>query len=111
MKKIVFDVPSLWADHHVLEVRAALAGLEGVEDVYASSAWNQVMVTIDPAEVDSAAIDTALAEAGYPVGEGGVPIVVEPTEMRRDPHWETLGVRLAATSEIDREMAGEFRRY
>lgn len=111
MKKMVFDVPSLWADHHVLEARKALVNLEGVEDVYASSAWNQVMVTVDPEKVESAAIEKALAEAGYPVGEGGVPVLVEPTRIRRDPHWESLGVRLAATSEIDREMAGEFRRY
>jgi copper chaperone CopZ len=111
MDKVVFDVPSLWADHHVLKLREALGKLEGVEDVYASSAWKQVMVAYDPTEVDDAAIQEALAEAGYPVGEGGVPVLVEPTEIRRDPQWETLGVRLAATSEVDREMAGEFRRY
>lgn len=111
MEKVILDVPSLWADHHVLKVRDALTKLEGVEDVYASSAWQQVMVAYDSAKVDSAAIEEALAEAGYPVGEGGVPILVEPTEIRRDPHWDVLGVRLAATSEVDREMAGEFRRY
>ncbi len=111
MDKVVFDVPSLWADHHVLTVREVLRELEGVEDVYASSAWKQVMVTYDGTKVDDAAIQEALAEAGYPVGEGGVPVVVEPTKIRRDPQWETLGIRLAATSEVDREMAGEFRRY
>jgi copper chaperone CopZ len=111
MEKVVFDVPSLWADHHVLKVRDALSKLEGVEDLYASSAWKQVMVTYDAGKTDDAAIQEALAEAGYPVGEGGVPVLVEPTEIRRDPQWETLGVRLAGTSEIDREMAGEFRRY
>ncbi len=111
MEKLILDVPSLWADHHVLEVRETLVNLEGVEDVYASSAWSQVMVTIDSDKVEVAAIESILAEAGYPVGEGGVPVFVEPTEIRRDPHWETLGVRLAGTSEIDREMAGEFRRY
>lgn len=111
MEKAVFEVPSLWADHHVLNVRDALDKLEGVEEVYASSAWKQVLVTYDSAEVDDAAIQDALAEAGYPVGEGGVPVLVEPTELRRDPQWEKLGVRLAATSEIDLAMAGEFRRY
>ncbi len=111
MEKVVLDVPSLWADHHVLEVREVLVDLEGVEEVYASSAWSQIMVTFDPEKVETAAIERALAGAGYPVGEGGVPVFVEPTAIRRDPHWETLGVRLAATSEIDREMAGEFRRY
>ncbi len=111
MEKVVFDVPSLWADHHVLKLREALVDLEGVEKIYASSAWNQVMVAYDPETVDTAAIEAALGEAGYPVGEGGVPVLVEPTAIRRDPQWESAGVRLAATSEIDREMAGEFRRY
>lgn len=111
MEKVVLDVPSMWADHHVLTAREALSGLEGVEDVYASSAWKQVMVTYDESAVDETAIHEALEKAGYPVGEGGVPILVEPTEIRRDPQWTTLGVRLAATSEIDVQMAGEFRRY
>jgi copper chaperone CopZ len=111
MDKVVFDVPSLWADHHVLKVREALGKLEGVQEVYASSAWKQVLVTYDESQVDDAAIQGALAEAGYPVGEGGVPVLVEPTKIRRDPQWETMGIRLAATSEVDREMAGEFRRY
>ncbi len=111
MEKAVFDVPSMWADHHVLTVREALSELGGVNHVYASSAWKQVMVTYDTTEVDETAIREALGEAGYPVGEGGVPVLIEPTERRRDPHWASLGVRLAATSEVDMEMAGEFRRY
>ncbi|MGD2105473.1 MAG: hypothetical protein PVJ55_10235 [Anaerolineae bacterium] len=111
MEKVVFEVPSLWADHHVLRLRDALGKLEGVEEIYASSAWKQVMVTYDSDKLDGAAIQDAMAEAGYPVGEGGVPVLVEPTELRRDPQWEKLGVRLAATSAIDLEMAGEFRRY
>jgi hypothetical protein len=82
-----------------------------VDEVYASSAWKQVMVMYDSSKIDDTAIQEALAEAGYPVGEGGIPVLVEPTEIRRDPQWERLGIRLAATSDVDREMAGEFRRY
>jgi hypothetical protein len=37
MKKVVLDIPTLWADHHVLKVRDALVNLEGVEEVFASS--------------------------------------------------------------------------
>jgi copper chaperone CopZ len=111
MEKVVYDVPSLWADHHVLKLHEALSKLEGLQDVYASSAWKQVMVEYDASVIDDAVIQETLAEAGYPVGEGGVPILVEPTDIRRDPHWEKLGVRLAGTSDVDREMAGEFRRY
>jgi copper chaperone CopZ len=111
MEKVVLDVPSLWADHHVLKVRDALLKVEGVEDVYASSAWKQVLITYEDGKLDKSAVEEALADAGYPVGEGGVPVVVEATEIRRDPQWDILGVRLAATSEIDQAMAGEFRRY
>jgi copper chaperone CopZ len=105
------DVPALWADHHVLKVRDALTGLQGVDEIYASSAWKQVLVTYDPGAIEPAAIEQALAEAGYPVGEGGVPIVVEPTKLRRDPQWNVLGLRTTETNRVDREMSGEFRRY
>jgi copper chaperone CopZ len=111
MEKAVLDVPTLWADHHVLAVRGALVNLEGVEDVYASSAWKQVLVAYDEARIDQAAIEKALAEAGYPVGEGGTPVLVQPTDIRRDPQWNVLGSRMTETNQADIEMSGEFRRY
>jgi copper chaperone CopZ len=111
MEKAVLDVPTLWADHHVLAVRSALVNLEGVEDVYASSAWKQVLVAYDEARIDQAAIEEALAEAGYPVGEGETPVLVQPTDIRRDPRWEVLGSRMTETNQADIEMSGEFRRY
>ena len=111
MEKVVLDVPTLWADHHVLAVRDVLTNLGGVEDVYASSAWKQVLVAYDAAETDRAAIETALAEAGYPVGEGETPVLVHPTDIRRDPQWEVLGSRVTETNQADLEMSGEFRRY
>ncbi len=111
MEKVVLDVPTLWADHHVLNVRDALVSLEGVEDVYASSAWKQVLVSYDDSKIDQAEVEDTLAAAGYPVGEGGVPVVVQPTEIRRDPQWDVLGLRMSKTNFADLEMSGEFRRY
>ncbi len=111
MKKVVLDVPTLWADHHVLDVRDVLAKLEGIGDVYVSSAWKQVLVNYDADKTDEAKIEKALSEAGYPVGEGRVPILVEPNDIRRDPQWEVLGARLTQTNRADLEMSGEFRRY
>jgi copper chaperone CopZ len=111
MTTVTLDVPTLWADHHVLKVREALVGLEGVEDVYASSAWKQVLVTYNNRKVKRAEIEKALDDAGYPVGKGEVPVVVEPTEIRRDPQWEVLGARSTETNQADLEMSGEFRRY
>jgi copper chaperone CopZ len=111
MTKAVLDVPTLWADHHVLEVREALLNLEGIDDVYASSAWKQVLVTYNNKKAKKADIEKALADAGYPVGQGEVPIVVQPTELRRDPQWAVMGSRMTKTSQADLEMSGEFRRY
>jgi copper chaperone CopZ len=110
MAKATFDVPTLWADHHVLKVREALLNLEGIDDVYASSAWKQVLVTYNK-KTKKANIEKALADAGYPVGQGEVPIVVQPTEIRRDPQWAVMGSRMTKTSQADLEMSGEFRRY
>ena len=111
MEKVVLDVPTLWADHHVLKVRDALGAVEGVDEVYASAAWKQVLVNYDAAKTDQAAIEKALTDAGYPVGEGEVPVLALPTENRKDPQWKDADFRLTVTNEADREMSGEFRRY
>ncbi|MFN2269675.1 MAG: heavy-metal-associated domain-containing protein [Anaerolineae bacterium] len=110
MAKMTLDVPTLWADHHVLKVREALLSLEGVDDVYASSAWKQVLVTYNNKKAKKDDIEKALADAGYPVGKGEVPIVVQPNEIRRDPQWAD-GARMTQTNRVDLEMSGEFRRY
>ncbi len=38
MEKIVLNLPTLYADHHVMILRDALLALDGVSEVYASSA-------------------------------------------------------------------------
>jgi copper chaperone CopZ len=111
MEKMVLDVPNLWADHHVLKVREALTSLEGVEDVYASSAWKQVLVRYDDTRTDRATVERALAAAGYPVGEGGRLMLVQPTGLGRDPQWTILGVRVTKTNQSDLALSGEFRKY
>lgn len=111
MEKTVLDVPALWADHHVLKVREALIGLEGVEDIYASAAWKQVLVTYDSTKTDQEALEKTLAEAGYPIGLGGPRVLAEPGKAHRDPKWATLGFRMTETNRADLEMSGEFRRY
>ena len=110
MAKVTLDVPILWADHHVLKVREALLKLDGVSDVYASSAWKQVLVTYNNKKVKKADIEKALADAGYPVGKGEMGVVVQPSEIRRDPQWAE-GARMTTTQQADLEMSGEFRRY
>ena len=111
MENALFDVPSMYADHHVIAVRQALLALQGVEDVLASSAWQQVQVTYDPSTISPEGISQALEQAGYQVGNGHLPSGPAPAANAKDPAWDALGVRVTQTHQADREMSGEFRRY
>ena len=74
MKKYTFDLPALYADHHVSEVRRILLDVPGVEDVYASSAFKAAEVSVDESKVDEEQLQSVLEEAGY-LGE--LPIETE----------------------------------
>jgi copper chaperone CopZ len=65
MEKKTFDLPTMYADHHVVEVRRILLEMSGVEDVYASSAFQVVEVTYDPEVIPDSQITGKLEEAGY----------------------------------------------
>jgi hypothetical protein len=65
MKTLTLDLPVLYGDHHVLEVRRILQALEGIEDVYASSCFRLAEITYDPARIDPDTIKSRLDEAGY----------------------------------------------
>ena len=101
MEKLVLDVPAMYADHHVLVAREALTQLEGVEQVYASSAWKQIMLSFDPAKASAESIQSALTEAGFPPGEGEPPMLVERYRTGRDPQWDTLSSRVTITHPAD----------
>jgi copper chaperone CopZ len=109
MEKVQFNVPNLWADHHILKVRDVLTQLPGVADVVASSAFRMVAISYDPAVTGPEAITQALTAAGYPVAEEGqgvrgVLAGTQPVPMqdgRRDPAWNRLGMRQFKTDERD----------
>ncbi len=65
MEKLTFEVPAMYGDHHVLEVRRLLSALPGIADIYASSAFQVVEVTYDPQAIDADRIRVCLEEAGY----------------------------------------------
>lgn len=118
MEHTLLTIPKLYADHHVTAVRQVLMALPGVMDVYASSAWQQVQVTYDPAKLSVNDIIRALEQAGYPAGttDDGrrtTETFGPPTSdlRRKDPAWDVLGVRVTTTHRADVEMSGEFRRY
>jgi len=72
MKTETFEAPALYGDHHVTEVRRILLGIEGVTDVYASSAFQTIEVTYDESKINDLEIAVKLDEAGY-LGEWTVP--------------------------------------
>jgi len=65
METITIDVPRMYGDHHVAEVRRIFLAMPGVEDVYASSAFHVARVRIDPAQVSESDLRAQLDEAGY----------------------------------------------
>ena len=71
MEKKTYELPAMYADHHVVEVRRILLEMPGVDDVYASSAFQMAEVTYDPEAVSETAISEKLESAGY-LGEFAV---------------------------------------
>jgi copper chaperone CopZ len=111
MKQLILEMPTMYADHHVLKVREALEGLKGIEEAYASSAWKKLMISYKEKSIKPAEIEDALTKAGYPPGEGETPILVEASsDLRRDPQWEKLGSRVTETNQKDLEISGQSRR-
>jgi copper chaperone CopZ len=110
MERLILSAPAMYADHHVLKVREELFALNGIEDVYASSAWHTVIVPYDPERLAQADIETTMAEAGYGP-ESATPVLAEWGKRFQDPAWKALGARVTQTNEADLRMSGEFRRY
>ncbi len=78
-----FDAPALYGDHHVTEVRQILLALEGVSEVYASSAFHVIEVKFDPTKINAEQITAQLEEAGY-LGEILVPVETGIAVEKRD---------------------------
>ena len=106
MEKVIIDVPAMYADHHVLAVRKLLTQLDGIGDVYASSAFKQVLVQYDPAAIAPEAVTQALQEAGY---TEEMPMPVQ--EKLAEDSWKNGSFRMTKTYLADLTMSGEFRKY
>ncbi|HSL96722.1 MAG TPA: heavy-metal-associated domain-containing protein [Thermoleophilia bacterium] len=105
MDEVVVKLPDLWADHHVLRVREALAGAPGVAAVVASAKDHEARVTFDPAATAPDAVVATLAAAGYEAGE------LAADEARKDkPAWATAP-RVTGTDAADLAMSGDYRKY
>jgi copper chaperone CopZ len=65
MKTKVFELPALFGDHHVTEVRRILLEMQGVQSVYASSSFGIVEVEYDEKKVNDLELQVKLDDAGY----------------------------------------------
>lgn len=72
MTVLTLELPAMYGDHHVVEVRRLLLGLDGVEEVYASSGFRAAEITYNSKQVKKAEITAKLEEAGY-LGELPIP--------------------------------------
>jgi copper chaperone CopZ len=110
MEKVTFNVPAMWADHHVLAVRNALGQLNGVEKVLASAMYKDVLVKYDPAAVNPDTLANTLAEAGYSIGKAPeLPTYPERIDDASD--WFQFQERVTETDLRDLEMSGDHRKY
>jgi copper chaperone CopZ len=108
--KKVFDVPKMYADHHVDAVRNALVKLDGVDNVVASSSFKRVAVSYDPKRLSADAIADALRQAGYGPGEEWeLPRIPEGKEDSSS--WFQTLQRVTVTDQRDLEASGDHRRY
>ncbi|HEX9114926.1 MAG TPA: heavy-metal-associated domain-containing protein [Anaerolineae bacterium] len=108
MERLQLNVPDMYADHHVLKVRAVLGALAPqVQNVVASSAFRVVALDFDPAATSAEAIQGALAEAGYPAAgqPGAINPVVPVQNGQTDPAWDRLGQRISKTDARDTKTA------
>jgi len=71
---LTLELPNMFGDHHVIEVRRLLLEMPGVEKVYASSSFHVVEVTYDEAKLDPDEVEQALDRAGY---KGELPLPAE----------------------------------
>ncbi|HAL60907.1 MAG TPA: hypothetical protein DCP08_00685 [Chloroflexi bacterium] len=110
MEQTTFKVPKMYADHHVKAVRDALLGLDGVEEVMASSAFKIVQVSYDPDLTSPETIEEKLQAAGYGPGEDWEVASVPEGKEDRSPWFQLIG-RVTETNKVDLEMSGEFRLY
>ncbi len=83
METISLDLPTLFGDHHVTEVRRLLLELPGVADVYASSSFQIVEVQFDEMKLAPEQINEVLEKAGY-LGEMPIPVEKGAIEKREN---------------------------
>lgn len=73
MASLSLELPTMFGDHHVVEVRRILFEFDGVSDVYASSGFGVVEVEYNSKKTPKKDLVEALEKAGY-TGESTIPV-------------------------------------
>lgn len=103
MEKVTISVPAMYGDHHVLEVRGLLLKLVGVAEVNASSCFQMVAVTFDPAKVTVPQIKATLEEGGY-LDELSIPMESGTAVSQEAKSGETTFFRHTAAFEQTKQV-------
>jgi copper chaperone CopZ len=93
MKTKVFELPALYGDHHVTEVRRVLLETPGVQDVYASSGFRVVEIQYDETKTNDLELQVKLDDAGY---SGDLLTTIE--SEKAESSGESTGVYLRHTA-------------
>jgi len=67
MVTTTFTAPDISCEHCVATVKKTVGQFAGVQSVDANEQTKVITLTYDPAQVDLAKVENALAEEGYPV--------------------------------------------
>jgi copper chaperone CopZ len=65
MKTTTFELPMMYGDHHVVEVRNLLSTFPGIQEIYASSSFHIVEIQYDETQLSEEEIRDKLDAAGY----------------------------------------------
>ena len=65
MASLSLELPTMYGDHHVIEVRRILLEFDGVTEVYASSGFRAVEVEYNSKKTPKKDLIAALEKAGY----------------------------------------------
>jgi copper chaperone CopZ len=110
MEKTTFNIPAMWADHHVLAVRTVLDQIDGVEGVKASAMYKDAVVEYDPAKVAPETLEAALGAAGYKIAQAPQ-LPTYPERIDDSSDWFSFQERITETDLRDLEMSGDHRKY
>ena len=95
VETIVLGIPRMYGDHHAIAVRQMLVQTPGIQDVWASAAFQRAQIKFDPDVIQSSQIILRLIDAGYPPA----PELANTPDKRvgKDPAWDQMGLRMTQT--------------